>query len=94
MAAGPEPIPADVCKLNTPGEKYLGSSGYRLIPGNTCTRSGGKEKDAKVEKDCSQAQKPPGEVSHQTMFFKRPMVGNWYFQKAGVSAVSLVLACD
>jgi hypothetical protein len=84
VAAGPEPIPVDVCKSNSPGEKYLGSSGYRLIPGNTCNRDKGIKKDEKIEKDCSEAQKPPGEVSHQVKFFKRPIVGNWYFQKAGV----------
>ncbi|QRV73806.1 vacuolar protein sorting-associated protein [Ceratobasidium sp. AG-Ba] len=82
VPAGPEPIPADVCKQNKPGEKYQGSSGYRLIPGNTCEREKGKKLDEKIEKDCSQAQKPPGEVSHQTAFFKRPMVGNWYFKEA------------
>ena len=32
----------------------MGSSGFRLIPGNTCDKSRGKVKDEKVEKDCSQ----------------------------------------
>ncbi|KAG8725549.1 vacuolar protein sorting/targeting protein PEP1 [Ceratobasidium sp. 395] len=82
VAAGPEPIPADVCKQGTSTEKYMGSSGYRLIPGNTCNRDKGVQKDKKVEKSCSEAQKPPGEVSHQTAFFKRPIVGNWYFKEA------------
>ena len=31
---------------------YKGSSGYRKIPGNTC--SGGVQKDEKVDKKCSQ----------------------------------------
>ena len=43
----------------------MGSSGYRLIPGNTCTKSNGVEKDAKVEKECSQAQPAEGEITHQ-----------------------------
>lgn len=89
VAAGPEPIPTDMCNKNIPGEKYKGSSGYRLIPGNTCTKAGGVEKDKKVEKDCSEAQKPPGEVSHQTAFFKRPMVGNWYFKQAKTILIQL-----
>ncbi|KAF8677682.1 Vacuolar protein sorting/targeting protein VPS10 [Rhizoctonia solani] len=89
VAAGPEPIPVDVCKSNSPGEKYLGSSGYRLIPGNTCDRDKGIKKDEKIQKDCSEAQKPPGEVSHQVKFFKRPIVGNWHFQKAGTILVQL-----
>jgi hypothetical protein len=87
VAAGPEPIPTDYCKSGTPGEKYMGSSGYRLIPGNTCNREQGLKKDDKVEKDCSQAQKPPGEVAHQTKFFKHQIAGNWYFPKAGVSPI-------
>jgi hypothetical protein len=48
VAAGPEPIPAGVCQ--TLEQKYLGSSGYRKIPGNTCI---GGSKDEKVEKPCS-----------------------------------------
>jgi hypothetical protein len=95
IPAGPEPIPADVCKSTSPGEKYQGSSGYRLIPGNTCNRDKGVKKDEKVEKDCSEAQKPAGEVSHQTVFFKRPIVGNWYFKNAKVGlGAFVVLVCD
>jgi hypothetical protein len=33
---------------------YMGSSGYRLIPGNTCDRKKGVKKDKPVEKKCSQ----------------------------------------
>jgi len=51
--AGPEPIPAGVCTGN-PDQTYQGSSGYRKIPGNTCT--GGVKKDEKVDKKCSQGQ--------------------------------------
>lgn len=52
VPAGPEPIPADVCR--DPNGTYLGSSGYRLIPGNTCDKSKGTVKDDPVRKDCSQ----------------------------------------
>ena len=47
---GPEPIPAGIC--SSPDQTYRGSSGWRKIPGNTCT--GGLKKDEKVEKKCSQ----------------------------------------
>lgn len=65
--AGPEPISSDVCR--DPKGKYMGSSGWRLIPGNTCEKTGEptKWKDAKVEKDCSQAQPEEGEIRHQTV---------------------------
>jgi hypothetical protein len=49
VPVGPEPIPAGVCK--TPDQKYMGSSGYRKIPGNTCI---GGTKDEEKEKPCSQ----------------------------------------
>lgn len=52
VPVGPEPIPAGVCA--DPAGKYMGSSGYRRIPGNTCDRDKGKKKDDKIEKQCSQ----------------------------------------
>lgn len=54
VAAGPEPIPAGVCKAEDTKQTYMGSSGYRRIPGNTCDRSQGVKKDERVEKSCSQ----------------------------------------
>jgi hypothetical protein len=52
IPVGPEPIEAGVCKSGRPDETYKGSSGFRKIPGNTCT--GGVKKDEKVDKKCSQ----------------------------------------
>ena len=53
IPAGPEPIPAGICKADNPQATYLGSSGYRRIPGNTCNRDSGVKKDEPVEKPCS-----------------------------------------
>jgi hypothetical protein len=53
VAAGPEPIPAGQCPGNHPDETYLGSSGYRLIPGNTCVKHGHLALDEPKKKDCS-----------------------------------------
>lgn len=52
MPVGPEPIPAGVCKNQD--QTYTGSSGYRIIPGNTCDRNQGVKKDDPIEKKCSQ----------------------------------------
>jgi Sortilin, neurotensin receptor 3, C-terminal len=52
VPVGPEPIPAGMCK--NPDQMYMGSSGYRIIPGNTCDRNKGVKKDVQVEKKCSQ----------------------------------------
>ncbi|KAJ3780213.1 vacuolar protein sorting/targeting protein 10 [Lentinula aff. detonsa] len=76
VPVGPEPIPAGVCTL--PSQKYMGSSGWRKIPGNTCT---GGRKDEKVEKDCSNAQPKEGEIIHQTFEFPSQIVQHAYFRK-------------
>ncbi|KAF5379399.1 hypothetical protein D9615_006570 [Tricholomella constricta] len=77
VAVGPEPIPAGVC-TGDPDQKYMGSSGYRKIPGNTCKV--GIKKDEPVEKKCSQAQPKEGEVIHQTFDFKSFIVQHAYFR--------------
>jgi hypothetical protein len=48
---GPIPIPEGSCKGKE--ESFKGSSGWRLIPGNTCTRKSGAQKDDPVERKCS-----------------------------------------
>ena len=53
VPVGPEPIPAGACK--SPTSTYMGSSGYRKIPGNTCT---GGSKDKQIVKPCSPGKLP------------------------------------
>ena len=84
---GPEPIPPDVCK-NMDGT-YMGSSGYRLIPGNTCDKSRGVEKDKHIEKDCSQAEPEEGEVTHRISEFPSEIVQHAYFKESTVSSILL-----
>ncbi|KAJ7089709.1 vacuolar protein sorting/targeting protein 10 [Mycena belliarum] len=85
VAAGPEPIPAGICK--TPTQTYLGSSGYRKIPGNTCT--GGKKKDEKVSKPCSQAQPEEGNIVHVQHPFPSQIVQHAYFKESSTILVRL-----
>ncbi|OCH85342.1 Oligoxyloglucan reducing end-specific cellobiohydrolase [Obba rivulosa] len=77
---GPEPIPAGVCKADQPNQMYKGSSGYRLIPGNTCDRERGETKDEPIDKPCSQAQPEEGEIIHQTFEFPTSVVQFAYFK--------------
>lgn len=63
--AGPEPIGAGVCK--DPNGSYMGSSGYRRIPGNTCIPKAGAAKDSPIEKSCSKAKPQEGNAIHQTV---------------------------
>jgi len=55
VPVGPEPVPAGTCQRDN--DKYLGSSGYRKIPGNGCVQ--GVKLDEKVEKDCTNGELPP-----------------------------------
>ncbi|KAJ2776359.1 vacuolar protein sorting/targeting protein PEP1 [Coemansia javaensis] len=62
--AGPAPVPRGECQGGA--RRYLGSSGYRLIPGNTCVRRAGSKAaalDAPVDRPCPepQTQPPPGQ---------------------------------
>lgn len=88
--AGPEPIPADVCR-DMKGT-YMGSSGYRLIPGNTCDKGRGTVMDEPVSKDCSQAQPEEGEVTHFIFEFQSEIVQHAYFKDSTVS-LRISLSC-
>ncbi|GMK59242.1 hypothetical protein CspeluHIS016_0702570 [Cutaneotrichosporon spelunceum] len=77
VAAGPETVPAGVCK--DPGDKYLGSSGYRKIPGNTC--EDGVQLDKKIQKDCKGTHQPEdsGKVSSVVHPFEAKVLRHNYF---------------
>ncbi|EPE04857.1 vacuolar protein sorting targeting protein pep1 [Ophiostoma piceae UAMH 11346] len=54
VSAGPLALPEGACgKDSKPDDVFKGSSGWRLIPGNTCKRAGGKQKDDLVDHKCS-----------------------------------------
>ncbi|PIA15261.1 Oligoxyloglucan reducing end-specific cellobiohydrolase, partial [Coemansia reversa NRRL 1564] len=56
--AGAEIVPKGQCQH--PGDRFMASSGYRLIPGNTCARGRGSELDEPVERPCPHVQAPGG----------------------------------
>ena len=87
--AGPQPIPAGACEKE--GDKFKGSSGYRLIPGNTCNRDRGLKKDAPKLKDCSEGQASGGSVTHQRFEFPALLTEYSYF---GESKTLLAYASD
>jgi hypothetical protein len=87
VAVGPEPVPAGVCKSDDPNQTYKGSSGWRKVPGNTCV--GGIQKDEKVDKKCSMAQPPEGNVIHQTFEFPAKIVQYAYFKEGKTILVRL-----
>ncbi|KAI9819558.1 MAG: vacuolar protein sorting/targeting protein PEP1 [Pycnora praestabilis] len=62
-------------------DTYMGSSGYRLIPGNDCDRAGGVKKDEPIERKCSETVKIPasGQVSHIIKNFRGESFKEYYY---------------
>lgn len=54
---GPIPIPEGECSGKS--KTFMGSSGWRLIPGNTCKRTKGEQKDKEVERECEEGTAEP-----------------------------------
>ncbi|GAA6062486.1 hypothetical protein JCM10212_001859 [Sporobolomyces blumeae] len=78
IPVGPEPIPEGQCRRE--GDEFLGSSGFRLIPGNTCDRNRGIKKDDKKMKPCHAGKENPGLVSHQSFTFPGLVLDQSYFR--------------
>jgi hypothetical protein len=83
---GKELIPKGSC-LN--GEKkYFGSSGYRLIPGNTCNMDSKESKimDESIEKDCSEGIQQGNGTTHQIYNVRTQMqyniLSHFYFNSS------------
>ncbi|EGN96883.1 hypothetical protein SERLA73DRAFT_170248 [Serpula lacrymans var. lacrymans S7.3] len=89
VPSGPESIPSTQCTTGNPTESYLGSSGYRLIPGNTCDRSRGIKKDEPVSKKCSEAQPAEGEIINQIFEFPAQIIQHHYFKQSSTILVRL-----
>ncbi|KAG6104253.1 vacuolar protein sorting/targeting protein PEP1 [Claviceps sp. LM219 group G6] len=94
IQAGPIPSPDDYCKKHPDGS-FEGSSGWRLIPGNTCKRTKDKQKDEKTQRKCSESEdskpSPPpatGEVSTKEKVFDFKLKGfeKIYLEKGDASS--------
>ncbi|KAF9483067.1 vacuolar protein sorting/targeting protein 10 [Pholiota conissans] len=84
---GLEQVPPGVCQDGKPNATYKGSSGYRKISGDTCT--GGEAMDAPVDRKCSQAQPPAGEVAHVQHPFPAAIRQYAYFKNSKTILVRL-----
>ncbi|KAG6039311.1 hypothetical protein E4U41_002980 [Claviceps citrina] len=97
IKAGPIASPDDYCQKHADGT-FEGSSGWRLIPGNTCKRTKGKQKDDKTERKCSEAgdddkpSQPPatGEISRKEKVFDFKLKGfdKIYLEKGDASSAT------
>ncbi|KAI1365003.1 hypothetical protein F5Y08DRAFT_305036 [Xylaria arbuscula] len=72
--AGQVPAPKDACQSDNPDETFMGSSGWRLIPGNQCKRTDDTQKDDKKEWKCSDQNSRPnnstGEIDVTSKIFE------------------------
>lgn len=77
--SGPLKAPEGACKE---GEKtFEGPSGYRLIPGNTCVKRGGVDKEEPVERECGDTKGPKasGEISSEITAFKGDSIVDYFY---------------
>jgi hypothetical protein len=82
VLAGKEIMPEGSCKKE--GDTYLGSSGYRKIPGNSCDSDRGLKKDDPKTKTCT-ALAVPTDITHSVTKFDTPMIGGFqYFPDSSV----------
>ncbi|EPQ27080.1 uncharacterized protein PFL1_05364 [Pseudozyma flocculosa PF-1] len=88
VSTGLPKIPAGEC--TQPSQKtYRGSSGYRLIPGDSCDRGRGVKKDEAVERPCDQGQPEAGRVAHQLHEFPGVVIDQMYFPESSSVVVQL-----
>ncbi|KAJ6542795.1 Oligoxyloglucan reducing end-specific cellobiohydrolase [Mycena capillaripes] len=85
VTVAPEAIPPGMC--TSVDGVYMGSSGYRKIPGNTCV---GGSKDAPVQKSCRPETPADGAIVHQTFEFPSRIVFHQYFKNSTTILVLLV----
>ncbi|KAI5369474.1 Putative WD40/YVTN repeat-like-containing domain superfamily, sortilin, Sialidase superfamily [Septoria linicola] len=77
---GPIVPPAGACDGDK--KKFKGTSGYRLIPGNTC--KGGIDLAKEVERECKETSTPPasGRIAAQVQKFKGKEFIEYYYMES------------
>ena len=70
-------------QCDTPEGKFIGSSGFRKIPGNNCDRDmkGAIELDKEIERPCDDGFKPPasGEISKEVTSFRARTFEEYFY---------------
>ncbi|KAI9927316.1 vacuolar protein sorting/targeting protein PEP1 [Aspergillus wentii] len=80
--AAPLTPKAGQCK--DPNDKYMGPSGWRLIPGNNCIRDGGKDLDKEIERSCGDVGSTPhtptdGKIIVKKHFFDEKGFSEYFY---------------
>lgn len=86
IPAGTLAAPEGACK--SADDEFEGSSGYRLIPGNTCDPKGGVVKDEPVKRPCKDTFKAPanGKITNEITNFKADKYLEYYYLERKESA--------
>ena len=60
---------------------FMGSSGWRMIPGDECRRKGGENLDKEVERPCSESKRPEvsGDVAVERTYFDATKFSEWHY---------------
>ncbi|KAI1115206.1 hypothetical protein F5Y14DRAFT_411484 [Nemania sp. NC0429] len=74
---GPVRPSKDDCKTDDPEELFKGTSGWRLIPGNECKRTGDDLKDKQKEWKCSDAKSRPDNNNGEIGVILKNFEGNF-----------------
>ncbi|KAF3769263.1 Oligoxyloglucan reducing end-specific cellobiohydrolase [Cryphonectria parasitica EP155] len=94
VAVGPIQAPNGACANAKPEDTFMGSSGWRLIPGNTCKRKKGEpQKDDFKEWKCADSHTPPkgpasGEVKSAQHVFENTMKAEVRYLERGETSRS------
>lgn len=79
VPAGPVLVPDGACKNGD--QTFMGSSGYRLIPGNVCKSENGPQKEKAIERKCQGSVKAPanGKITSQIKEFKASKIEELFY---------------
>ncbi|KAE8355858.1 vacuolar protein sorting/targeting protein 10 [Aspergillus coremiiformis] len=77
----PSLIPPPEGKCKKPDEKFMGPSGWRLIPGNACNREAGENLDRDIERSCKDASSAPtdGRIAVTLQMFEAKSFQQYYY---------------
>ncbi|EFR02203.1 vacuolar protein sorting/targeting protein PEP1 [Nannizzia gypsea CBS 118893] len=79
--------PADG-KCKNPDDKFMGPSGYRMIPGDDCIKKGGVDLEKEVERPCKDVTKAPasGQIAVEKTTFETKNLNYRYLERSDTSS--------
>ncbi|KAF5860500.1 vacuolar protein sorting/targeting protein PEP1 [Aspergillus alliaceus] len=86
----PWPLTPPEGKCKDTDDKFMGPSGWRLIPGNACTRDGGENLDKDIERSCKDASSAPtdGKIAVTSQKFEAKVRQYFYLERQSSSSGS------